>query len=237
MSTSAIGGSRPGGASGSSGTKKNSDCVRPGRFEVRARLACRIERVDQAGLADIGAAGEGDLRRPLARKRRDRRHFGRPAARDGGRAGRIFRPRPLSAPVPLDELGRGAKGKAGVDVFEFKRDAEGSYFDGLVEAVEFLVQSMPARWCATKGSLAVHSALPTGYDPCCRSPCTRQACQSYRDRASMEKALPQPCGPLPPHTIDHPSSPHSTPASGRRRPSVVRTAVSAVNPRHGLPRS
>jgi hypothetical protein len=36
--------------------------VRPGSFEARARVLLPDEPVDQAGLADVGAAGEGHFR-------------------------------------------------------------------------------------------------------------------------------------------------------------------------------
>ena len=42
-------------------SKKLSSCVRPGVLEVRASAVLADERVDQARLADVGAAGEGDL--------------------------------------------------------------------------------------------------------------------------------------------------------------------------------
>ena len=41
--------------------KKISSCVRPGVREMRARLLRPVSGVDQARLADIGAAGERDL--------------------------------------------------------------------------------------------------------------------------------------------------------------------------------
>ena len=79
MSTIAIGGRAPGFASGGSGTKKKSDCVRPGVFDVRARFAVSDDGVDEARLADVGAPGEGDLRRPLRRQRRNVRRLGHEA--------------------------------------------------------------------------------------------------------------------------------------------------------------
>src|SRR4051812_26134378 len=59
MSTSAIGGMRPGAASGGPGTKKKSDCVRPGLFDVRARLARRTSALMRLAFPAIARAAKG----------------------------------------------------------------------------------------------------------------------------------------------------------------------------------